>query len=219
MSTEADLREQVVAAANRLVALRLNVGAAGNVSVRLDAQRILITPSGIPPEKMSAASIATLRLDGTVEGDQRPSSEWRMHLDILNARPDMAALVHTHAPFCTTLAVHGRDIPPFHYMIAVLGGKDVRCAPYATFGTQELSDAALVALEGRNACLLAHHGMIALGRDLDHGVAMAVELENLAENYWRALQIGSPPLLSDDEMARVVETFRTSYGPNAKQRA
>ena len=140
-----------------------------------------------------------------------PSSEWRFHRDIYVARPELNAIVHAHSPFATTLACLARDIPAFHYMIAVAGGKDIRCAPYATFGTQELSDRALVALEGRQACLLANHGMIAVGSSLAKALALAVEVEALAEQYWRALQIGAPNLLSDAEMDIVLKKFQT-YG-------
>ncbi len=140
-----------------------------------------------------------------------PSSEWRFHRDIYAARGDAQAIVHTHAPFATTLACMHRGIPPFHYMVAVAGGNDIRCAPYATFGTQELSDHAVAALAGRRACLLANHGMIAVGASLERALALAVEVETLAETYWRALQVGEPVLLPDAEMARVLEKFAT-YG-------
>jgi L-fuculose-phosphate aldolase len=150
-------------------------------------------------------------------GTRLPSSEWRFHRDIYCARPEIGAIVHTHAPFATTLACLDRGIPPFHYMIAVAGGRDIRCAPYATFGTQALSDHAVAALDGRRACLLAHHGMIAAGDSLAQALALAVEVETLAEMYWRALQIGEPRLLPDDEMRVVLEKFR-SYGQGAARR-
>jgi L-fuculose-phosphate aldolase len=140
-----------------------------------------------------------------------PSSEWRFHRDIYRARPDADAVVHTHAPFCTSLACLRRGIPAFHYMVAVAGGKDIRCAPYATFGTQSLSDHALAALDGRKACLLANHGMIGIGATLSAALALSVEVETLAEMYWRALQLGEPVLLDDAEMGVVLEKFRT-YG-------
>ena len=152
-----------------------------------------------------------MTLDGEARGSLLPSSEWRFHRDIYVARADAHAIVHTHAPFATSLACLHRGIPPFHYMVAVAGGNDIRCAPYATFGTQELSDHALAALAGRDACLLANHGMIALGASLAKALALAVEVETLAEMYWRALQIGEPVLLSDAEMDVVLEKFRT-YG-------
>lgn len=207
-------RHQVVEAANRLVRLGLNKGTSGNVSLRW-REGFLVTPSGLPPERMASHDVVFVDGDGEVRGTRRPSSEWRFHRDILAARPDMGAVVHTHSPFCTTLAVLERPIPAFHYMVAVAGGSDIRCAPYATFGTQELSDHAVAALEDRKACLLAHHGMIALGRDLEEALALAVEVEALAEQYWRALQIREPARLSEAEMQRVLEKFR-GYGRNAQ---
>ena len=178
---------------------------------RQDAFAFLITPTGIPYEHTKPTQIVAMRMDGTHDGDILPSSEWRFHRDIYLARPDVNAIVHTHAAFATTLACLDRDIPPFHYMIAAAGGKDIRCAPYATFGTQELSDYAVAALQDRKACLLSHHGMIACGVNLEKALALAVEVETLARMYWQALQIGEPALLSDKEMGTVLEKFLT-YG-------
>lgn len=213
MLTTVRERHAIIDAALRLTELGLNKGSAGNVSLRL-ADGFLITPSGLPAAELRAADIVFMFFDGTVEGARKPSSEWRFHRDVLAARPEVGAVVHTHAPFCTTLAVLGRGIPAFHYMVAVAGGDSIRCAPYATFGTQELSDHAVAALADRRACLLANHGMIAVGRDLAAALALAVEVESLAEQYWRALQVGAPNVLPDDEMERVLEKFRT-YGQAA----
>ena len=208
------LREAVIATARAMNATGINRGKSGNVSARARSDSFdgfLITPSGVPYDQIAVGS-------GRRDDDRRriarralPSSEWRFHRDIYVARADAHAVVHTHAPFATTLACLHRGIPPFHYMVAVAGGKDIRCAPYATFGTQELSDHAVAALAGRNACLLANHGMIALGASLDRALALAVEVETLAQMYWRVLQLGKPLLLSDAEMDLVVEKFRT-YG-------
>jgi L-fuculose-phosphate aldolase len=154
-------------------------------------------------------------MQGNATGTRKPSSEWRFHRDIYAARPDCNAVVHAHASFCVALASHRRGIPAFHYMVAMAGGADIRCAPYATYGTQELSNHALKALEGRLACLLGNHGMIAIGRDLTRALALAVEVEGLAEGYWRALQIGEPALLDAAEMAVVIEKFK-SYGADAQ---
>src|SRR5262249_53087245 len=151
--------------------------------------------------------VVAMTMDGAAQGPRTPSSEWRFHRDIYAARAEAQAIVHTHSPFATTLSCLERGIPAFHYMIAVAGGSDIRCAPYATFGTQELSDHALRALNGRRACLLANHGMIAMGASLAEAFALAVEVEALAEQYWRALQIGQPIILSDAEMGRVLEKF------------
>jgi L-fuculose-phosphate aldolase len=157
-----------------------------------------------------------MKLDGTVPaGKREPSSEWRFHRDILATRPDVGAVVHTHAMFATTLSCLRRGIPAFHYMVAMAGGDSIRCAPYATFGTQALSDHAVKALKGRKACLLANHGMIAVGGTLAEAMALAVEVETLAAQYWRALQVGKPILLPKAEMRRVLAKFAT-YGHQAK---
>jgi L-fuculose-phosphate aldolase len=147
-----------------------------------------------------------------------PSSEWRFHRDILASRPDANVVVHCHAMFATTLAIARMEIPPLHYMIAAAGGPTIRCAPYATYGTQELSDAALAALDGRRACLLANHGMIAIGADLGKALRLAVEVETLAAQYWRTLQVGGPKLLSEDEIAVVLGKFGTYGQQPAKRR-
>jgi L-fuculose-phosphate aldolase len=191
----------------------LNVGAAGNASVRC-GEGLLITPSAVPAERLTAAAMVQLDGDGTVvePAGARPSSEWRMHRDIYLARPEVGAIVHTHSPCATGLACARREIPPFHYMVARLGGGNVRCSAYATFGTQALSDAALVALAGRRGCLLANHGQIALGRDLEEALATALEIETLAQHFLHALAAGGPVLLSADEMQEAIERF-ASYRP------
>ncbi len=208
--TELELRRQIIATALRMNELRVNRGRSGNVSART-RDGFLVTPSGLPYEETRPEDIAAVTLGGHASGPRQPSTEWRFHRDIYAARHDVGAIVHTHATFATTLACLGRGIPAFHYMVAVAGGKDIRCADYATFGTQALSDRALAALEGRNACLLANHGMIAVGGSLADALALAVEVEGLAEQYWRTLQTGTPNLLSDAEMDVVLEKFR-SYG-------
>ncbi len=207
---ELALRAAIIATAIQMNDRRINSGKSGNVSARTEAG-FLITPTGLPYESIRPEDIAAVTLGGVATGPRLPSSEWRFHRDIYVDRPDAGAIVHAHSPFATTLACLGRGIPAFHYMVAVAGGKDIRCAPYATFGTQELSDNALVALSGRHACLLANHGMIAVDASLDNALALAIEVEALAEQYWRTLQIGSPNLLSDAEMNVVLEKFK-SYG-------
>lgn len=175
----------------------------------------LITPTGLRYDETRPVDLAFMSLDAQDErdftGPRLPSSEWRFHRDIYAARPEAGAIVHTHGVYATTLACLGRGIPAFHYMVAAAGGVDIRCAPYATFGTQESSDHALVALQGRLACLLAHHGSIAIGPTLERALALAVEVEALARMYWQALQIGAPQTLSNAEMQSVLEKFRT-YG-------
>src|SRR5512140_1038951 len=156
-----------------------------------------------------------MRFDGSHEGLRLPSSEWRFHRDILASRPEVHAVLHTHSLHSTALACLRRGIPPFHYMVAVAGGRDIRCAPYATFGTEELSRHAVAALEGRKACLLANHGLITVGADLASAFKLAVEVETLAAMYLRALQVGEPVLLDEAEMAVVLEKFRT-YGQQSR---
>ncbi len=218
MSTARDagelLRERVITTALGMNAAGINRAKAGNVSARWRAggfDGFLITPTGVAYDRLSPDDIVAVAQDGQARGRLAPSSEWRFHRDVYAARPDAHAIVHTHAPFCTTLACLGRGIPAFHYMVAVAGGRDIRCAPYATFGSQELADAAVAALAGRRACLLANHGMIAIGADLDRALGLAIEVESLAETYWRALQIGEPATLADDEMDRVLDRF-AGYG-------
>jgi len=205
-----EMRRRVIETAQALNALHLNRGKAGNVSVRA-GDAFLVTPSGMAYDALAADDIVAIAADGAVEGARTPSSEWPMHRAIYAARPEIAAIVHAHSPFATALACLDRGIPAFHYMVAVAGGHDVRCASYATFGTPELARNAVAALDGRRACLLAHHGLIAGGATLEHALAVAVDVEALAEIYCRALAIGEPSLLSDAEMVAVVEQFR-GYG-------
>ena len=207
----AELRTMVVSACRELTRRGLTHGTSGNVSVRCGARRFFVSPSGMDYEVLQADDVPLMDLNGRWFGRCRPSSEWRFHRDILESRPDVGAIVHTHSPRATALACTGRGIPAFHYMIAVAGGRDIRCAPYYTFGTQELSDAALTALKDRKACLLANHGVIATGADLAIAVALAGEIENLALQYSLALTLGEVRILDDTEMGRVVEKFRT-YG-------
>ena len=200
------LRTRIVRTARAMNALGINRGKSGNVSARVEGG-FLVTPSALPYDETAPQDIVFVDGEGKAIGTRVPSSEWRFHRDIYAERADANAIVHTHAPFATTLACLDRAIPAFHYMVAVAGGDDVRCAPYATFGTQALSDHAVRALDGRRACLLAHHGMIALGAALDAALALAVEVETLAEMYWRTLAIGEPTLLSADEMTAIVAKF------------
>jgi L-fuculose-phosphate aldolase len=200
--TEQAVRQSVVEACRSLNALGVNQGTSGNVSVRFGAG-MLISPSAIPYDEMRPEQVAVVRLhgDGQWEGPCRPSTEWRFHRDILRARAEIGAVVHAHPPFCTALAMVRQGIPPCHYMVGVFGGSDVRCADYATFGTQALSEAAVRALEGRNACLLANHGAIVCGPTLRRALWLMVELEAVARQYCASLAIGGPVLLSETEMA------------------
>ncbi len=211
-------RLAVLDAANRMAALGLNRGMSGNVSLR-QPHGFLITPSGMLPSAMTARDIVGMTMEGGVtDGRRKPSSEWRFHRDIYAAHPAVCAIVHGHPPFCVALASHRRAIPAYHYMVAKAGGDDIRCADYATYGTQELSANALLALQDRQACLLANHGMIATGPDLAQALQLAVEVEELAEGYWRALQLGPPVLLDAAEMRRVLDKF-SHYGVKAQSGA
>ena len=199
---ESEKRQAIVDVCRRMNALGINQGTSGNISVR-HGDGLLITPTSTPYETMAPDQIAFMKMDGSFASNQRPSSEWRFHLDILRERREAEAVVHTHPTYCTILAIMGREIPPIHYMIAAAGGDSIRCAQYATYGTQELSHHALKALEGRFACLLGHHGMIAIGSSLDKALWLAVEVETLARQYHGCLQLGEPPLLPADEIERV----------------
>ena len=217
---ELELRTAIIAACRHMNAIGLNQGTSGNISVRL-RDRMLITPSGVPYGEMAAEDLAAMPIEGDYgswDGPLAPSTEWRFHLDITRARPEVGAIVHAHSTFATSLAIARKEIPACHYMIAAAGAPTIRCGTYATYGTKELSDAALKALEGRSACLLANHGMIATGPDLDKAMWLAVELETIARQYVVSLSIGGPVLLSDAEIAKVKEGFK-SYGPRGRDPA
>ncbi|MGC6482460.1 MAG: class II aldolase/adducin family protein [Synechococcus sp.] len=206
---EQALRAQLVAVARRMNAVGLNQGTSGNLSARLPGG-LLITPSSLPYAQMEPSDLVAIDAEGRplAPGGRRPSSEWRLHADVLAARPELQAVLHCHPIHGTALACHGKAIPPFHYMTAVAGGDDIRCAPYATFGTEELSRLTVEALEGRKACLLARHGLVSAGDSLDQALSIAVEVETLAQMYLQALQLGEPPLLSAAQMQAVHAQFR-----------
>ncbi len=204
------LRQALIETALAMNASSINQGTSGNLSVRSGAG-MLITPSAVSYPELAREDIVFMDLSGKSEGPRQPSSEWRFHLDIYRQREDAQAIVHAHPVHCTALACLNRPIPAFHYMVAVAGGRNIRCAQYATFGTQALSDHVLYALEKRNACLLANHGLITLGQSLSRALALAVEVENLACMYTRCLSIGEPVILDDEEMGRIIRKFRT-YG-------
>lgn len=216
MDTEASLRREIVARCREMNAAGLNQGTSGNISARC-GERMLITPSGVSYDAMTPDMIAAMPLeaeDGTWEGPARPSSEWRFHLDLMRARPGIGAVVHAHAPHATALAIARKPIPAVHYMIAAFGGADIRVAGYATFGTAELSENVLAAMEARMGCLMANHGMLTAGRTLGHAMRLAVELEALSRQYVMAMHAGGPVLLSDAEIADALRAFE-GYGPHA----
>lgn len=207
---EQELRAEIVAQARRMNTLGINQGTSGNISARW-GDGMLITPSATPYEDMRPEQIVTMDFSAAWQGSAKPSTEWRFHLDILRSRTEVRAVVHTHATFCTTLSIARREIPACHYMIALFGGDNVRCAPYATFGTAELSRNALRALEGRFACLLANHGMIVVGPSLAKAMWLAVELETLARQYYYSVIMGGGVLLNRDEIGEVARSFE-GYG-------
>jgi len=208
-----DPRYQVIETAIALNASGINCGTSGNVSVRY-GDGMMITPSGVQYEDLRPVDIVSVSLDGHWDEGRKPSSEWRFHRDIYRQRADAHAVVHAHPVNCAALACLGKAIPAFHYMVAIAGGENIRCAPYATYGTQELSDHVLQALAGRKACLMANHGLVCLERDAPRALALAIEVENLARMYCQCLAIGEPTLLQAEEMARVIEKFR-HYGADA----
>ncbi|MEH6403576.1 MAG: class II aldolase/adducin family protein [Sneathiella sp.] len=210
------LKQDLLATAREMNVVGINQGSAGNVSVRTDAGYI-ITPSGMLYEDCEPIDMVNMNMQGDWSGEKKPSSEWRFHQDIYEARADVKAIVHVHSTFATTLACLGREVPSFHYMVAVAGGKTIRCAPYHTFGTQELSDVVVAAMANRHACLMANHGMIATGPNLKKALAMAVEVEKLCEIYWRTLSIGGGVMLNDAEMDHILEKFK-SYGQFSAKR-
>ncbi|HWK46960.1 MAG TPA: class II aldolase/adducin family protein [Stellaceae bacterium] len=214
MDEELSLRRSIIAHCLEMNANGLNQGTSGNISARW-RDGLIITPTGVPYRTLEPDDLPFLRFDGSWDGPLAPSSEWRFHRDILQHRPEVGAIVHAHPTFSSVLAIKRLDIPAVHYMIAVSGGNSVRCGRYATYGTAELSAAAIEALEGRTCCLLANHGMIATGATLEKAMWLAVELETLAKQYFYSLQIGGPVLLPDDEIGRVIDKFK-SYGLQPK---
>jgi L-fuculose-phosphate aldolase len=207
-------REAIISAGRRMNASGLNQGTSGNLSHRVE-NGFLVTPTGMEYDVLRPEDLVLMRFDGSHEGERLPSSEWRFHRDILAARPEVNAVLHAHSLSSTAVSCLRRCIPPFHYMVAAAGGTDIRCAPYATFGTEELSLNAVAALEGRKACLLANHGLITVGAGLPSAFKLAIEVETLAAMYLQALQVGEPVLLDAAEMAVVLEKFRT-YGQQSR---
>lgn len=216
--TENYVRQSIIDHCRKMNALGINQGTSGNISARYE-DRMLITPSAAPYDEMTPDMIASLPLDGEYgawDGPRKPSTEWRFHLDIMKSRPEVHAVIHTHAIYSTILAIAHKPIPACHYMIAAFGGDDVKVCDYARYGTKELSDNILKAMEGRSACLMANHGMLATGASLEKAMWAAVELETIAKQYYHALLIGGPVVLSSDEIAGVRKGF-ASYGLQEKR--
>ena len=212
--TEAELRSTVVAAVQRLDTLGMNRGSTGNVSAR-HGKGMLITPTGMGADGLTPQDLVWLGFDGSMQGDWQPSSEWHFHQAAYLARPELNAVVHTHSTHAAALACLRRPLPAFHYMVAVAGGDSVPLVPYFTFGTEALSEAVALALQGRDACLLANHGLVAAGNTVAQAMKVVLEIESLCEVYLQALAVGEPVLLGADEMAVVIDKFR-SYGRAAR---
>lgn len=211
--TELNIRKAIIEQCLFMNSSGLNQGTSGNISVR-HGDRMLITPSSIPYADITPDMIASMPIDGeygTWDGPKNPSSEWRFHLDLLKAKPDLNSVVHTHAPYSTILAMAHKPIPACHYMIAAFGGNDVKVCDFAPYGTKELSEHVLVAMRDRTACLMANHGMVAMGETLDKAMWRAIELETIAKQYYHALLIGGPVILSDEIVADTIRRFST-YG-------
>lgn len=204
------LRQEIIDICRRMNALGINQGTSGNVSARTEGG-FLMTPSGIPYDVLEPEHIVQMDLDGGYYGDWKPSVEWRMHMDVFRSRPEAGGIIHTHANHAAALSSLGWEIPAFHYMIGVTGGKSLRCADYATYGTAELSVNMLEAMKDRTACLLANHGFICFAANLDATLALAVEIETLCHQYVIAKQLGDPKLVDDAEMDMVLGKFK-SYG-------
>jgi len=216
---EKDLRAAIVAQCRAMSAAGLSPGTAGNISARL-GEAMLITPASVPYDLLRPEMMALMPLNGEYgawAGLLKPSTEWRFHLDIMRARPDVGAIVHSHPPYCTALATLNRPILAAHYMIAQFGGPAIECTRYAPFGTKELSELAVAGLGQRNAVLLGNHGAIAVGPDLDVAIHRARELEALAHVYYLAISVGRPAILSDEEVGRIVERFK-GYSVGAETR-
>lgn len=212
-----DLRNEVIETCLKMNEEGINQGTSGNVSVRTP-EGFLITASGVPYHKMKPEHVVEMDLEGGYVGEYLPSTEWRMHMDIFKHRAEAGAIVHTHSIYATALACLGKDIPPFHYMIGIGGGTTIRCSAYAEFGTQELSNVMLKALEGRMACLLGNHGQIAFAPNLEKALWRAGEVETISHQYWAALQAGKPKILNEKQMKTVLARFKT-YGKQAGEMA
>jgi L-fuculose-phosphate aldolase len=216
--SELAVRKAIIESGCSMNAMGINQGTSGNLSAR-HGDRMIITPTGIPYDELEPKDLASTKIKGdgdTWKGDLPPSSEWRFHLRILQQRPEIGSVVHTHSTYATTLAICNKPIPAVHYMVAAAGGKDIRVAKYATYGTEELSDNALEALKDRTACLLRNHGVIACGPNVKKALWLAVEVETLARQYYLSQGIGGGIVLPDTEINLILEKFRGAYGGQSK---
>ena len=204
-------RNKIIKYSLKLNSTNLSPLRSGNISLRAKEENkdgYLITPSGKKYETLKPEDIIFMGLDEEVEKNDsanKPSSEWRFHRDIYLNKKDAQAIVHAHSPHATAVSSHRKTIPPFHYMIALAGGEDIKCAEYATFGTDELSKNIINALKDRSACLMSNHGQVAFGKNLGEAFELAQEIENICQQYIIALKIGEPKILSFEEMKKVLE--------------
>ena len=196
--------EEVIKYANMLNTENLSALRSGNISIRYN-NGFLITPSGVKYSSLKSEDIVFVSLDGKFEENKlKPSSEWRFHKDIYINKTEANAIVHAHSTHATAISTHGKSIPAFHYMVALAGGNDIKCADYATFGTEELSKNIIKALEDRKACLMSNHGQVAFEKNLYKAFELAQEIENICQQYINALKIGKPKILSDNEMIKIL---------------
>ena len=209
-----DVRLDVIKFAKKLNSSNLSPLRSGNISIRANQDNkegFLITPSGIKYDQLKVDNIVFLELEEKINEEKirregiNPSSEWRFHQDIYIERVDAKAIVHAHSTYATAVSAHGKNIPAFHYMIALAGGNDIKCAQYATFGTKELSENILHALEKRKACLMSNHGQVAFGKNLDEAFELAEEIENICHQYINTIKLGNPKILSFEEMNKILE--------------
>ncbi len=214
---EASLREQIILIVNKMISSGINQGTSGNISARFN-DGMIITPSSLSYETMKPNDLVYINLTKsekdannafTSSKKRKPSSEWKLHSDIYSKRPEINSVLHCHSIYATALSCHCRGIPSFHYMVALAGGNDIKCSKYATFGSQELSNNALQVLNGRYACLLSNHGQLTLGTNLEKALSLAIEVETLANMFLQALQLGEPLRLTNEEMRKVSNKFRT----------
>ena len=204
-------RKEVIKYSIKLNTTNLSPLRSGNISVRSienSVEGFLITPSGKKYDTLKEEDIVFVSNDGNHDANLKPSSEWRFHKDIYLKKPDAKAIVHAHSPHATGVSAHGKDIPAFHYMIALAGGDSIKCAKYATFGTQELSDNIIDALENRKACLMSNHGQVAFGQNLESAFELAEELENICHQYINTIKLGDPKILSSSEMDVILDKVK-----------
>ena len=212
-----NLKLEVIKYAQKLNSTNLSPLRSGNVSIRAinnGIEGFFITPSGIKYELLKEEEIVFLELNKEYDflkifnSGLNPSSEWRFHQDIYLKKKDAKAIVHAHSPHATAVSAHGKNIPAFHYMIALAGGDDIKCAEYATFGTKELSQNIIQALDKRKACLMSNHGQVAFGQNLKQAFELAEEVENICHQYINTIKIGEPKILSFSEMQKILEKIK-----------